>query len=171
MPAFPPAGSGNAERRREKNGNASTAGRAAHPPPATVSIPTVIHNQATKIPGMFSTLPTSQSVKTLMTHTLALVTRELWVFEAVLIATHRCGLRGLAGSTGVASARGSPRSPTPEPGPWAFICFVLFSFQVENTVLPEGKPAQFPEDDLVPALVLPSPLCSPPVAQAGLIPG
>lgn len=42
-PGLPPvpAGSGNAERRREKNGNASTAGRAARPPPVTVSVPVV----------------------------------------------------------------------------------------------------------------------------------
>ena len=41
-PALPlPAGNGSAERRRERNGNASTAGRAARPPPATVSVPPV----------------------------------------------------------------------------------------------------------------------------------
>ena len=41
-PALPlPAGNGSAERRRERNGNASTAGRAARPPPATVSVPLV----------------------------------------------------------------------------------------------------------------------------------
>ena len=39
-PGLPPAaGNGSAERRRERNGNASTAGRAARPPPATVSVP------------------------------------------------------------------------------------------------------------------------------------
>lgn len=33
------------------------------------------------------------------------------------------------------------RSPALEPRPWACVCFVLFSFQVENTALPEGKQA------------------------------
>ena len=74
------AGSGNAERRREKNGNVSIAGRAAHPPPVTVSIPTAA-------------------------------------------AGCRVG------------------SPALAPRPWACVCFVLFSFQVENTALPEGKQA------------------------------
>lgn len=39
LPPFARAGSGNAERKKEKNGNASTAGRAARPPPVTVSVP------------------------------------------------------------------------------------------------------------------------------------
>lgn len=39
VPPLPPAGSGNAERRRERNGSGSTADRAARPPPVTVSAP------------------------------------------------------------------------------------------------------------------------------------
>ena len=35
----PPAGNESAERRKERNGNASTAVRSARPPPATVSVP------------------------------------------------------------------------------------------------------------------------------------
>ena len=45
-----PAGNGSAERRRERNGNASTAGRAARPPPATVSVPLVTLPHLQRVP-------------------------------------------------------------------------------------------------------------------------